>query len=159
VPDIRKIRGYTKELEVTKKLMRKKGMHAFRIPTSGSPMLPDVFAIDSYSKTVYALEVKSSTRKMIEVERKQIVRLLHFLKAFNTIAKDCVAAIALYSYRAKKWRVYVVDRNKITKVYTVRFYLTDDGFQKEDGVDFLDRGNRAELLEQLLNGSRKGVQA
>ena len=156
--DIRKLRGYTKELEVVKKLSRRKGLYAFRIPTSGSPMLPDVIAVDSYSKTIYAIEVKSSTRRRVEVKRHQIVRLLHFLRAFRALARECVAAVALYSYRSKRWTVYEV--TPVAPQYsTASFILNEESWEIEQGHEFLNRGIHAQKLEELLNLTRARRQA
>ncbi len=132
-------------------------MYAFRIPVSGSRDLPDVFAVDSYGKAVYAFEIKSTTRRVVKVKRKQITRLLRFCKAFERIAKTA-ALLAVYSYRLRRWFVWEVDKS--APYYSEAVIVLD--FQNSGAVvrkgDFLNRGIYSEMFTKLLNPKRGSFQ-
>ena len=152
--DIRKVRGYTKEIEFCKKVSKRKGIYTFRTPVSGSRNLPDVFFIDSYSKTIYCVEVKSTTRSKIKIKRSQIVRLLHFCRSFKTIC-ECIPLISIYTYNNKKW--YVLEVKKNAPFYsTAILQINDNGIVVLKGEEFLNQGIKHSLwIERLLNLKRK----
>jgi len=119
-----------------------------------------VFAVDSYSKCVYAIEVKSSTRRRVEVKRHQLRRLRSFLRGFRALARECVALVCLYSFRVRRWTVYELRGDVPSQRITgVAFRLDGESWVPEEGGGILNRGYHAQLVEKLLNATRRRPKA
>ena len=79
----RKSRGYAWEDAIVKRFSVKNGMwSAFRLG-GASTHLPDIFVINNQTRTVVAIEAKSSTTNMCRVPAEQIARCRRWVNNFS----------------------------------------------------------------------------
>ncbi len=83
--------GYESEYALVKKLVGKgwPGWYAVRTPGSGSGKMakPDIIAVENGE--LYAIEVKSSRKPYVMLNREQIKRLLEFCRMFRLRCPHC----------------------------------------------------------------------
>ncbi|MEM2910568.1 MAG: Holliday junction resolvase Hjc [Nitrososphaerota archaeon] len=83
--------GYESEYTLVKKLVSRgwPGWYAIRTPGSGSGKMakPDVIAVENGE--LYAIEVKSSRKSYVMLNREQVKRLLEFCRMFRLRCPHC----------------------------------------------------------------------
>ena len=95
----RRQRGYQWEDTIVKRFNTAQDWKAFRL---GSPSigLPDVLAVNTPKKTIFALEAKSGTVTVLPVPAKQIQRCLTWIQMFDLYKKHKV--ILAFKFLSKK---------------------------------------------------------
>ena len=96
---MRRQRGYQWEDTLVKRFNGVNGWKAFRL---GSPSigLPDVLAVSTRAKTIYAIEAKSGTSTSLFVPADQIQRCLSWVKTFDIYKKGQV--VLAFKFLSKK---------------------------------------------------------
>lgn len=96
---IRRQRGYQWEDTIVKRFNSVEGWNAFRL---GSPStgLPDVLAVSTKKRTLFAIEAKSGTVTSLPVPADQIYRCLKWAQTFDLYKKHKV--ILAFKFLSKK---------------------------------------------------------
>ena len=96
---MRRQRGYHWEDTLVKRFNSVTGWKAFRL---GSPSigLPDVLAVSTRAKTIYAIEAKSGTSTSLFVPADQIQRCLSWIETFDIYKKGQV--VLAFKFLSKK---------------------------------------------------------
>ncbi len=102
--------------------LAKRGFKAIRVPTSatGKQPLPDIIA--TCNNVVYAIEVKSTSRDTITVDREQVEKLFAFCDVFSFC--QCHPTILVFFKRAKEVRFIELQhdqRGRSVKVVSTKF--------------------------------------
>jgi Holliday junction resolvase len=74
-----------------KKVLEKNGYKVIRVPTSGTGKqpIPDIIAVKN--NTIYAIEVKSTSKDYVNIDNFQIKKLFDFCEFFNFC--NCKSAV------------------------------------------------------------------
>ncbi len=102
--------------------LAERGFKAIRIPVSatGKQPLPDVIA--TRSNVVYSIEVKSTSRDAITVDREQVEKLFAFCDVFSFC--KCQPVILVFFKKAKETRFVELQhdqRGRSVKVVSTKF--------------------------------------
>lgn len=104
-------KGYRAELELVE-MLRKEGFYAVRIPVSGSKDIPcDVLAAKGNDRRAY--QVKETRRDSVYIDKRHILRLLRFSKAFGFKA---YIAVRWRGIRGIKWSILEIQEPEPVRI-------------------------------------------
>jgi len=100
--------------------LKERGFKAIRVPVSaaGKQPLPDIIA--SNNNVIYAIEVKSTSASVVEVDSDQVEKLFGFCDIF--LFCECRPAVLVFFKRIKK--VYFVELTQNQRGHNVRISST-----------------------------------
>ena len=114
----RRRRGYQWENTLTKRFNGAEGWRAFRL---GSPSvgLPDILAVGSAPRMLYAIEAKSGSGTLLSVPACQIERCLEWVKTFDVYKKRRHAVLAFKFLSKKRIGLRKYERRELREYYKI----------------------------------------